>query len=871
MISKNLIKKQKDVNDTLNLAMLRMGRRKNNVSLPQTMGDTIDLIEAKLNDLQLQVSIIIGQTASEVVKSGLIANDLKIQIKLAEDDVLKTLNSYQKNLYDNIYKNVKVSEETLKFKNTDIYDMSFISNLDYSKIKKFNDKSLLESRADNRQIYLAQMKQNKIESLFAQGLISNTDENDSIIADLYNQRNYYTREYYLSAIRYYQECTVIGFLKNPTNNLENLKEFIALNENNLPTQFKSLEFKRLELGEDGYKDELEKLNYAQRMLITAKGRLSYLMDAYNGTWQPPTFDTLKKYANDHNLTYSRVVYELNEQTRYTLCVPDWLLGIAKMYNEVQKFEEPLTELNPYDLRWVRKAREVVNLESEGVKYTAQKLEKALQEYWIVLTMGIQQLEDFHLDAIIAKALTEDETPVGGYVISNDITLVSFDDDVNMGGMFSSIAHTFNSVAKSIAKVTKTVAGQVVHIAQIVTAPVAKLAKVTLDQTLGRILPDSIYKKISKFTEGGLAIMTFHLDKKNFRAVVEGVMDYALIGNRIYAEAFRQADKVGMLHNLIRKTDKYSGGLITSANRLNKVPVTLSQGGKINWKVTLIDSLKVGLAIYGGQTLLASSTATNAVGTETGLNKTSLGAGILSSGMLIATGQSDYTSQLIGGATKVGTNSLVNSTGLKDTKYGRTVAEIGVSATAQSIQSNEAFSQVLRDKAQDKAEELARREADKKIKNATGGIISLNTVTSVTSSVYDFANSDKTISDIVAKSYDVFTGQVDTLVAKAEGLTQEKIESKAGAEADRFVKKEINKAYGAVEKYGDKMFDYLLAKYGPKADYDEVLVPDDFLNYQVVEFKEDDRITNIVYKKNNFAKIGGGIAVMGLLATYSLDS
>lgn len=428
---------QRHVNESIDLAMIRMRRRKGQY-MNQAMGSTTDSLEAQMNELELAIALLTSQSGIERQKAEALAEQLTIQIKTAEDKLLSFLNAEQKKIYDSVYGQVKISEDTLKFKGTDVYDLSFIRNFDYSKVTTFNDADLMQNRTDNREKYRQEMKDHKTETQWYIGLIANTDKKEypSIYNELVNSKHYHLKQYYLSAIKFYQEATVIGFLLNPTNNISNLKDFIFYNETNLKKNIEALDFKRLELGEEKYKLEKDKFAYLDRMVKTAKARLKYLEKAYEGLWIPPTLETLEKYATDNNTTFSKAVYELNAKTRSTLCVPDWILGIAEMYNMVQKFEEPMTELNPYDARWIRKAKEVVNLESKGVKYTAEKLFEAIDRYWEALCFGFQEIENQYIDLAIEYALKEDATkPVPAY--SDGLRIINFDDDIQqMSGPLS---------------------------------------------------------------------------------------------------------------------------------------------------------------------------------------------------------------------------------------------------------------------------------------------------------------------------------------------------------------------------------------------------------------------------------------------------
>lgn len=863
----------------LDLKLIR-NARKNKQPMPSLLGTMVDDYEAQLNELELQMALLVAQSEIERQKAEVLANQIVEQIHIAEAEILKFLNSYSKELVDSIAAQVTVSEESLKFKGTDIYDMSFISNMDYSKIKIYNDKSLLQKREDKREVYRKKMVENKKNVDFHMGLIQNTAVGDTMLPDLYNARNYYLREYYLSCIAFYQEATCIGFLMNPTNNLENLKQFIALNDSNIPKMKTDNDAKRLSIGEEAYQKELARIKFIERTLVSAKSRLKYLTLAYEGKWKPPTFETLTEYAEKHNLTYSRTVYDLNEFSRNSLLIPDWILALAEMYNLIEVSEQgsDVVQLNPYNPIWIRKAKAVINLETPGVKSTSEKLFKVIDAYWEVLTGGFQTLEDYHLEAIIIKAKNIDSTPVTGYEITTDYDLVSFDEDQQMGGFFKKVFKAIKSVAKAVVEPVVKVGGVVLKAASPVTSVVTKQLKFVMDNTLGRVLPNSIYDKISGLTNAGASILEGNLTSANFRAVVKGVMDYALIGVRIANEAKRQAMKVGMLENLFIAVDGYSGGLLTSCERLANVPIALNEGRKINWMVVLVDALKVAAAVASGGTAVAIMVAVNAVGDKTGLDQSSLGRGILTAGAMIAAGQATFNSQLASGAAQIGTKAALNNTNLGDSSLGRAVVEIGVTGAVNSVQANTAFSQEIRDRAEAKIREVAKAKANAELRDATGLPINVDML----DKAYDFATGDKTIESVISdarKKFDEKYAEIENKIknfsaedlkdkanAEMAKLTPEKIEAEASRFADKFVEDQLQKAK---DKYGQKLFDYLLAKYGPKFDFDDVATPDDYLNYQIYERDPDKRIINIVYKSNT-PKVVMAVIGIGALSFFAME-
>jgi hypothetical protein len=412
----------------LDISLLRLARKRK-VKMPQTMGEAIDSYEAMLNELQLQTSMLTSQSSIEAQRAEVLTNQLISQINTAEAQVTAELNNYSQDLVASVSEQVKASEQSVNFTDTNLYDMSFISTMDYNKVTVLNDAPTIETRVDRRELYRQQMKDLKLEVTFQQGLIKQTAINDTMLPLLYNSRNHYLCEYYLSCIRFYQEATIMGFLYNPTYNIENLKQYISLNESNLPIAKEKNENNRFSIGEEAYRKECDRLKYIERLLITAQYRLKYVETAFVGKWTPPTFETITKMAEEKNLTYSRTVYDMSEYTRQTLCIPDWIMGIAEMYNRIEMFEQgcAIVPLNPYNPVWIQKAKSVISLESQGVINAASKMFLAIDKYWESLTGCFETIENLHIEAALDKGLREDATPITNLRYTDNLDLVFFDE------------------------------------------------------------------------------------------------------------------------------------------------------------------------------------------------------------------------------------------------------------------------------------------------------------------------------------------------------------------------------------------------------------------------------------------------------------
>lgn len=90
-------------------------------------------------------------------------------------------------------------------------------------------------------------------------------------------------------------------------------------------------------------------------------------------------------------------------------------------------------------------------------------------------------------------------------------------------------------------------------------------------------------------------------------------------------------KDAILGPFIKDLDRYSGGLLSSGQRLVGTPDDVLHEKDVNWKQVAIDALKVYLATVSVSSLLTSM-ATTAAGEKTGLDQTPMGRDVLAVGV-----------------------------------------------------------------------------------------------------------------------------------------------------------------------------------------------------------------------------------------------
>lgn len=308
--------------------------------------------------------------------------------------------------------------------------------------------------------------------------------------------------------------------------------------------------------------------------------------------------------------------------------------------------------------------------------------------------------------------------------------------------------------------------------KLVVSPFMKLANATIGPVAKTVLPKDLYLAVSGLSHASARLLVGDISKENLRNVSKGFL--RTVGGtitmpvRATVEVTRQAQKL----SIVRSIDKYSGGLISSADNLNRATVSLGKGKSIDLKSTLMDGVKIGLAVVSGGQSVVAMTATNAVGAKTGLNKTAIGkialtaaqaagtsgnwAGFVSNtGKQIATQEGAKTLVKTGVIRDQNLANLVVTTGmvasgsssknlLKDVgthvaktegarqlvKTGvirdKNLANLAVSGALVSTGSDASFTDVAKDLAKSEAERVAKKEIVKEIGNDDLGLLVANT-------------------------------------------------------------------------------------------------------------------------------------------------
>lgn len=918
----------------LNLHLLRI-HRKQHRPIDKTLGTTVDEYEAMLNDLQLQMQMLTSQAQQEVKNVETIKNEIEAQIKVQQEEIIKFLNNYSQSLVSQLMDSVKISTTDLKFKGTDVYDLSFLRNFDYSKVNLIKDTQSNMKRSRSASELRNKLLEYKSEFFFANGLVQYTDPYHSMYPLLVNQRNYFLMEYYRTKADYYNEVCIQGLLANPTNNLSTLEDFIKFNDENIKLERQALENQKLSLSVEEYSRRSEKIAYIERMVLMAKLRRNYIKEALESKWNLPSFDDIKAYAEKANVTYSRAIFELRESTNYTMLYPTWFMKIAEMYNMIQRFDEgEVVQVNPKDDRWIRKAGELVDLES-GLNDAMINFLDATVDYWALLTFSVDASENQYVMQVLDESVTE-FPKISQYpnmmIFPEFLIRSAIEDEADEQGLGGFFKKVFKSVAKAVTSVAKAVVETVVKIGNAVVKVVKKTFKEAqrigkevadevrkgLENTLGKVLPESVWEKVRNLTDVALDVVSLNVTKATLRKAVDGMIDGILLPFRINEEMFKLADKVGVL----KYADIVSGGFFSSLRRLNTVPMQLNDGQKINWVLVAIDALKVGATVFAVGSASQMFQEIGRVGINEYMARNATGISIIDKAIvataMIFMGSTTATQALTDGSKEMGAKALLNNTNLGQSSLGRTAVGLGVNATVTSIASNTAFNDEAKKLAEIEAKKFMSSKAQKEVLEASGIKLPQKYADALSNSAYNYItntsvainddgfykdwmkvdiNASSIINKVTKEAQNGFENAKEAITKLANydysklkpedrnylekmGILADDMKNGASKAldkasdyiqslADKKLKIDMDDTYKLANKYSPKLFDYLWDKYGPRFDYDDLITPEDFLNYQIHVVTPGRRITKINWLSTNpanFALAGIlGVAVVGLLA------
>jgi hypothetical protein len=368
--------------------------------------------------------------------------------------------------------------------------------------------------------------------------------------------------------------------------------------------------------------------------------------------------------------------------------------------------------------------------------------------------------------------------------------------------------------------------------------------------------------------------------------------------------------------LVRTLDKYSGGILSASETLSDFGEKVGEAKTLktmDWLTAGVSGLKVVAAVTtGGGSIVSSAVATGLV-EKTDLEE-SAGGRIFIGAAAAAAGA--YTASLTGvippingeqlfaktfseaaesGASKATSKYLTRHTFLKDSNSGQILAiSLGQtvgglaknlsSSTVSSI-SNMDLSKIgtgsslsestLKEVGKETAKNVAAYRVAKEL-NEKGVDLTAESVRSI--GEFAFATKYENAKERTLKEINNFVNnklkkELKELAEKnLSEEVQKKLKKEIMARLDRLLLKLHNEAFDSLTKYGEGLILHLMNKYGLLPDYDQVIRPEDYIEFQInYEFlpAENERL----FSYNDYATpvaigVGAGVALVavGLLLT-----
>jgi hypothetical protein len=435
----------------------------------------------------------------------------------------------------------------------------------------------------------------------------------------------------------------------------------------------------------------------------------------------------------------------------------------------------------------------------------------------------------------------------------------------------------------------------------VMRPIGKAIK----KTTYAIIPKSWFQALKRFSKipGHLISNKGKLSKKDIRQAMRDALQIYMVaaGGGIVAmhtnKIMGKQLQVGIKNiHVLNKLDLYSGGLLTSGSNLMQVQKDIAAGKKVDRTYILmraVDYVKVAGAVAAGPIMVAATTGGEFLIQETELGESSIGRGIVrttvTAAAIYSSGGSDIASKegqragMKEGA-KITAKQAINVAAQREAKatafreleknairhtvigkseIGKTALHLGIGATADAIYNDNSVSKAVQDAAVKEATAVSKARADRQLQK-----IDKNLTVDNLASVYKLK--DKDLAQIMKDGRQKFEDDV-----KNGRLTE-----KAKLEADRYVKREINKKFqDELGKYSKEFLDYLMWKYGPKWNYDYDITPQDYILYQdwyyYYQQQAQPRVFQYQYiiskaKKRTAILIGSGALAAGVLAWMALE-
>lgn len=340
--------------------------------------------------------------------------------------------------------------------------------------------------------------------------------------------------------------------------------------------------------------------------------------------------------------------------------------------------------------------------------------------------------------MVPKAITSlgpvRSTSSGASMLSGDYNNYFSEYDGGLGW------NPFNDISKALRNIERTTRKAFRDVQREVEASIKLVARNTIDSGLAKdILPKELQGALSKLTKASIEIMVGKISPERIGNALEAVYMISAVASQSVTWIVDETTGAILASPVGRQLDMYTGGLISSVDRLADLDNAVIDDEKVNPLMVIMDVVKVAAVVSGAGSITGALTnvgqqaATQYVGRQSGLSKTALGRSVLSVASGSMTGGGSIQSLLSKEAKKVvsaeATKQSVKALSPALGKDGATIlgtALVG-STTRAYVDPEASFSDVLQTSVVSSTKSVANQKLNTEIKKKTGGLIGLDQV------------------------------------------------------------------------------------------------------------------------------------------------
>lgn len=394
-----------------------------------------------------------------------------------------------------------------------------------------------------------------------------------------------------------------------------------------------------------YSNLYKSIQRTQRIILEKEPMISVLNTPMNEWFEQPSIDDVIAYADKKNKNPSEVLKDFENENLHVFYPTIAHEKAKQLNNDFIRLMDNSEPFKPMSYKWLDKAIEWLdsNYGNGETPYLDKVLENRLNFY--LLCEGIRKFERAYLldtvNNFLGKPTSTFSKESIEAITNSNKTIADVPAQapkkirIHLNGEYDSFDGNMGWGLKSLVKSVTSVA--LSPIQKLVISPFNKVVSSVVAPVLKTVLPDNLVNALANLSEVQANILAGQISSKNIKQAVKASVVVA--GYATGPSAYVAKEQI----KLIKKTsignglDKYSGGLLTSAQNLTQMSSDAQAGRKIDVMARAVDALKVGLAVSGGAGALAATVGTNFAVAETPLKNIPMSNTIVKGAMAVSTG------------------------------------------------------------------------------------------------------------------------------------------------------------------------------------------------------------------------------------------